>query len=112
MNAFIHCFVGVWRITSLHDLDAAICKNEGIEQFDALRLGPLLQHPLVFHYFSIPPDTTEVPKITAEEIIYCLSSYVDKFKKVVVPEEFLSFLMERYSVSTKEKLGVRIQSLG
>ncbi|CAA6667060.1 unnamed protein product [Spirodela intermedia] len=101
VNAFIHCFVGVWRITSLHDLDAAICKNEGIEQFDALRLGPLLQHPLVFHYFSIPPDTTEVPKITADEIICCLSSY-----------EFLSFLMERYSVSTKEKLGVRIQSLG
>ncbi|XP_078441765.1 histidine kinase-, DNA gyrase B-, and HSP90-like ATPase family protein [Wolffia australiana] len=112
VNAFIHCYIGVWRIASLHDLEIAICKNEGIEQFDALRLGPLLRHPLVSHYFSIPHDTNEVPKINVEEIISHLSFYLDKVKQVVVPEEFLDFLADKYGVSCKEKLGVRIHSLG
>uniref|UniRef100_A0A1D1Z6Y8 Sacsin n=1 Tax=Anthurium amnicola TaxID=1678845 RepID=A0A1D1Z6Y8_9ARAE len=112
VNAFIHCFVGVRRITSVYDLDTEICKNEGIEQFDTLGLGPLLQHPLVVHYFSVPSDTSEVPKITTEDIISSLSSYMDKSKKTVVAEEFLNFLTERYAVNTREKLGVRIQSLG
>lgn len=30
-NAFIHCFVVVRRITILHDLELAICENEGKE---------------------------------------------------------------------------------
>ncbi|KAK9933157.1 hypothetical protein M0R45_020362 [Rubus argutus] len=47
INAFIHCFVGVRRITSLYDLEVAICKNEGIELFEELGLGPLLRNPLV-----------------------------------------------------------------
>ena len=112
MNAFIHCFAGVWKFASVHDLDASICMSEGIQQFDALRLGPLLRHPLVCHYFSVPSDITEVPKITYEEIISYLILYSNEIKKLIVPEEFLSFLMDKYGVSCKEKLGVRIQGLG
>lgn len=114
INAFIHCFVGVRRITSIYDLEVAICKNEGIEDFEELGLGPLMRHPLVLHYFSMKPDAnTEVLKITSEEIIIWLSEYMDTCqKKVVILDEFLYFLAKNYSVKGPEMLGVRIQSLG
>ncbi|KAJ6751327.1 hypothetical protein OIU85_001822 [Salix viminalis] len=47
INAFIHCFVGVRRITSIYDLEVAICKNEGIEDFEELGLGPFDETPTV-----------------------------------------------------------------
>lgn len=72
VNAFVHCFVGVQRITSLYDLEVAICKNEGVDDFEELGLGPFLRHPLVIHYFSLRSDVTQVYKITTEEIIQLL----------------------------------------
>ncbi|XP_010023676.2 LOW QUALITY PROTEIN: protein NO VEIN [Eucalyptus grandis] len=113
INAFIHCFVGVRRITSLYDLQVAICKNEGVERFEELELGPLLRHSLVLHYFSLKPDTTSVYKITSEEIISYLCDFLDtSFKKDMETEEFLDFIVKKRSVSSKEKLAVRIQNLG
>ncbi|KAF3456594.1 hypothetical protein FNV43_RR01248 [Rhamnella rubrinervis] len=113
MNAFIHCFVAVRRITSLHDLEVAICNNEAIGKFEELELGPFLRHPLVQHYFSVNLDTTEVFKITSEEIITLLCEFMDTCKnKDIVVDEFLYFISEKRSVSGKEKLGIRIQSLG
>ncbi|KAK6928656.1 Protein NO VEIN, C-terminal [Dillenia turbinata] len=113
INAYIHCFVGVHRITSLHELDVAICKNEGVEQFEDLELGPLLRHPLVKHYFSVNSDAARVFKITTGEIISCLCEYVDKHKqKNIKPEDFLDFIAQKRSVVGRENLGVRIQSLG
>lgn len=109
INAFIHCFLGARRITSLYDLEVAICKNEGVERFEELSLGPLLHHPLIEHYFSVPPDVTEIFKITSEEIIHLLQNFMKKSKKILV-EKFLEFLEEKKLVS-KEKLCVRIQSL-
>ncbi|KAI6695798.1 hypothetical protein NL676_023508 [Syzygium grande] len=113
MNAFIHCFVGVRWITSLYDLQVAICKNEGVERFEELELGPLLRHPLVLHYFSVKADATAVFKITSEEIISYLCDFLDtSFKKDVKTEEFLDFIVKKRSVSSKENLAVRIQNLG
>ncbi|XP_038973841.1 protein NO VEIN-like isoform X1 [Phoenix dactylifera] len=112
VNAFIHCFVGARRITSLYDLEVAICKSEGVERFEELGLGPLSRHPLAEHYFSIPSDVMEVFKITSEEIISLLQKFIDKCKKTITAEEFLKFLAEQNSVPVKEKLGVRVQSLG
>ncbi|MCL7027725.1 hypothetical protein MKW94_028800 [Papaver nudicaule] len=112
INAFIHCFVGSRRITSLYDLSLAICENESIERFEDLRLGPLLRHPLVAHYFSVPKDTKNVHKITSEEIISYLAQYMQsKNGKFIQAEAFLEFLAVNESVDAKEKLGVRIQSL-
>ncbi|XP_019264189.1 PREDICTED: uncharacterized protein LOC109241829 [Nicotiana attenuata] len=113
INAFIHCFVGVQRITTLYDLEVAISKNEGIEQFEELELGPLLKHPLIIHYFSVNPDMSEVSRITTEEITSLLSEFMDaeKHRKVNV-DEFLNFIAVKKSAKTREKLGVRIQSLG
>ncbi|XP_042988341.1 protein NO VEIN-like isoform X4 [Carya illinoinensis] len=118
INAFIHCFIGVRRITSLYDLEVAICENEGVEKFEELELGPLLRHPLILHYFSVNSDVTEVFKITIEEILSFLWKFVirkrsKKLKnKDITAEEFLDFIAKKQSVESKEKLGIRIQSLG
>ncbi|KAF2299960.1 hypothetical protein GH714_006425 [Hevea brasiliensis] len=113
VNAFIHCFVGVRRITSLYDLEVAICENEGIEEFEELELGPLLRHPLVLHYFSVNSDATEVLKITTEDIILSLHEYMSTFsKKEINIDEFLDFIAKKQSVKGKGNLGVRIQGLG
>ncbi|CAL9130952.1 unnamed protein product [Musa acuminata var. zebrina] len=112
ISAFIHCFLGARRITSLYDLEVAVCKNEGVERFEELGLGPLLRHPLVEHYFSLASDVTDIFKITTEEIIDSLKTFMEKHKKTIMVEEFLDFLAENKLVSSKEKLCVRIQSLG
>ncbi|KAL6008258.1 hypothetical protein ACLOJK_033764 [Asimina triloba] len=113
VNAFIHCFVGVRRITSLYDLEVAICKNEGIEQFEQLGMGPLLRHPLIEHYFLVPSYATDIVKITSEEIIACLADFMDTCgDKEIHAEAFLDSLAKKWEVNGKERLGVRIQSLG
>lgn len=113
VNAFVCCFVGVRRITSLYDLQVAICKNEGVDSFEALGLGPLLQHPLVIHYFSLPSDVTQVFKITSEEIIQLLNEFLDASESndFIQVEQFLDFIAMKRLVKCKEWLGIRIQNL-
>lgn len=111
VNAFIHCFVAVRRITSLYDLDVAICKSEGIEQFEELELGPLVRHPLAMHYFSVSSDVAEVHRITSEEIISYLFEFMDTQKRKLKVDAFLDFIAKKQSVSNREKLCVRIQNL-
>ncbi|KAM1049768.1 hypothetical protein ACFX11_031839 [Malus domestica] len=111
ISSFIHCFVLARRITSLYDLELAICKNEDIEEFEVLGLGPLFRHPLVLHYFPVSSDTTEVFKITSEEILCLLTLYQEHKRKVSV-EEFLDYIVKRRSVASKEIIGIRICSLG
>ncbi|KAL7106458.1 hypothetical protein ACP275_07G115500 [Erythranthe tilingii] len=113
INAFMHCFVEVRRITSLYEMEVAICESEGIEQFEELGLGPLLQHPLVVHYFSVTSDVTEVYRIRNEEIISYIREFIDTHKKTEIRvDTFLDFICEKQSVSSREKLCVRVQNLG
>ncbi|KAG0462014.1 hypothetical protein HPP92_020490 [Vanilla planifolia] len=112
VNAFIHCFVCARKITSVYELEAALCKNEGINQFEELGMGPFLRHPLVKHYFSVPSELTEVFKINSEDIIISLQTFMNKHTKKVSAEEFVVFLTKEKSVSVKENLGVRIQNIG
>lgn len=97
----------------MYDLEVAIRKNEGVEQFEELELGPVVKHPLIIHYFSVNPDMSQVSRITTEEITSLLSEFMDadKHRKVNV-DEFLNFIADKKSAITREKLGVRIQSLG
>ncbi|CAH9091450.1 unnamed protein product, partial [Cuscuta epithymum] len=90
INSFIHCFVGVHRITTLHDLEIAICDTEGVERFEELELGPIVKHPLVVHYFSLGASVTEVCRITSEEIMSFLFEFIEsnRRKKIEI-EEFL-----------------------
>ena len=94
-------------------MEVAICKNEGIEKFEELGLGPLVRHPLILHYYSVKSDTNKVYKITTDEIISLLSAYMDTCKnKEIKIEEFLDFIVKKRSVASKEELGIRIQSIG
>ncbi|KAK7247091.1 hypothetical protein RIF29_41968 [Crotalaria pallida] len=113
VNAFVHCFVGVRKITSLYDLEVAICKNEGVDSFEALGLGPFLQHPLVKHYFSVHLQVTEVFKITSEEIVQLLIELeASRSKDIIRVEEFLDFIANKLSIKCRELLGIRIQNFG
>ncbi|KAD5508904.1 hypothetical protein E3N88_16607 [Mikania micrantha] len=113
INAFINCFVGVWKITTLSDLETAICKNEGVQQFAELELGPLIRHPLVNHYFCVSSGSSEVFKISCQEILAFLVEFMDThIDKEVKADELLDFIAKKRSVDSKEKLHVRIQSLG
>lgn len=97
---------------TLHDLEVAICRNEFVDSFDDLELGPLLQHPLVLLYFPSISSSTGPVKITTEEIISFLDSYMYTYMTEDVKlDEFLNFVASQKSVTSKEKLGVRIQSL-
>ncbi|KAH9620786.1 hypothetical protein KSS87_018166 [Heliosperma pusillum] len=113
INAFIHCHVAAHRITSLFDLQEALCKNEGVEKFEELELGPFLMQPLVNHYFSIISNgIDEVYEITTEKIVSHLALYLHRKPRDANIEEFLEFIAKKCKVTSKEKLGVRIQSLG
>nr|XP_043628280.1 protein NO VEIN-like [Erigeron canadensis] len=113
INAFINCFVGVWKITTLSDLETAICKNEGVQKFEELELGPLIRHPLINHYFCVSSDSSGVFKISGQEILNHLVEFMDTHKgKEVKADELLDFIAKKHSVDSKEKLHVRIQSLG
>ncbi|CAN8232243.1 unnamed protein product [Cochlearia groenlandica] len=112
VNAFIHCFVGARKIVTLHDLEVEICRNEFVDSFSDLELGPLLQHPLVLLYFPSISSSAGPVKITSEEIISLLDSYLYTYQTDDVKlDEFLNFVADKKSVTSKEKLGVRIQSL-
>ena len=103
----------VQRITSLYDLEVEICKNEGVGKFEELGLGPLVKHPLVMHYFSLPSDVTEIIKITTAEIVLLLHTFLrfNHAKKIEV-EEFLDFVANRRKVANKLKLGIHIRNFG
>uniref|UniRef100_A0A0D3C8H1 Protein NO VEIN C-terminal domain-containing protein n=2 Tax=Brassica oleracea var. oleracea TaxID=109376 RepID=A0A0D3C8H1_BRAOL len=110
--AFIHCFVGARGIVTLHDLEVAVCRNEFVDCFDDLKLGPLLRHPLVLLYFPSISGSTGSVQITSEEIISFLDSYLSTYGMDDVKlDDFLDYVAEKKSVIGKEKLGVRIQSL-
>ncbi|GJW27469.1 putative histidine kinase/HSP90-like ATPase superfamily protein [Tanacetum coccineum] len=67
INAFINCFIRVWKVTTLADLEAAVCKKEGVQQFEELELGPLIRHPLINYYFCVSRDSTRAFEISSQE---------------------------------------------
>ncbi|EYU42935.1 hypothetical protein MIMGU_mgv1a022599mg, partial [Erythranthe guttata] len=109
VNLFIHCFVRVQSITSLYNLELAICESEGIQRFEELELGPLLQHPLVRRYFSVGSDVKEVFRITTETVISYLSFLIWKRKRIT-PEALLDFISKEKK-QEKETLCLRIQNI-
>ncbi|XP_047947665.1 protein NO VEIN isoform X1 [Salvia hispanica] len=110
INAFIHCFVAARKITSLYDLEVAVCESEGVKIFEELELGPLVKHPLAVHYFSLTSKVTEVYTIRTEEIISHLCEFIDTHnKKSIKVDIFLDFICKKQSASGWENLGVRVQ---
>nr|GFB81798.1 histidine kinase-like ATPase, C-terminal domain-containing protein [Tanacetum cinerariifolium] len=113
INGYINCFVEVWKITTLYDLETQICKSEGVRKFVELELGPLIRHPLIVRYFSVKSDSTRAFKISGQEVFSFLVNFMDTNKRIEVKgDELLDFIAKKRSVDSKEKLHVRIQSLG
>ena len=97
---------------TLYDLEMAICRNEFVDSFDDLELGPLLQYSLVLLYFPSISSSSGPVQITTEEIISFLDTYLYTYiTDDVKVDEFLNFVATKKSVASKENLGVRIQSL-
>lgn len=96
----------------MYDLEVAVCESEGVKQFEELELGPLVQHPLGVHYFSLTSNVTKVYRIRTEEIIGYLCQFIDTHKKKEIKvDTFLDFICKKQSVSGWEKLCVRVQDL-
>ncbi|KAI3934075.1 hypothetical protein MKW92_017256, partial [Papaver armeniacum] len=111
VNSFIHCFVLARKFTSVYDLEIAICKNEGIEKFEGLKLGPILNHPVVLQYFYVASDVKQVHKITSETIYTNFVEFVEYCegkRKRVKKKKFLMFLARKEDVAHSGLLGVRI----
>ncbi|XP_010673417.2 protein NO VEIN [Beta vulgaris subsp. vulgaris] len=112
INAFIRCYVAAHKIITVFDLQEALCKNEGIQKFEELQLGPFIRHPLVMHYFALTKDVDQVYNISTEEVVNHLSLFLCKKYDKVQIEDFVQFLANHYKVKNPLLLGLRIKSLG
>ncbi|MCO5609952.1 hypothetical protein L7F22_064187 [Adiantum nelumboides] len=111
INTYIHCHVAVRRITTLHELSQEISENEGVKDFDDLKLGPLSYHPLVCQYFAFQAGV-QVCKISTEDVLSHLSNYMNTHLGNIQLDDFLSFMSKARSLPSPQHLGVRLQSLG
>ncbi|EPS73278.1 hypothetical protein M569_01478, partial [Genlisea aurea] len=111
VNAFILCFIAVEKITSLYELEIALCKSEGVSRYEELELGPLFRHPIVMKYFSLSGDLTQVYRIRTEQIISYLHEFIKTHKNDKPSRrKFLNFMSDKESVSCSEKLCIRIEN--
>jgi hypothetical protein len=100
-------------IVTLYELEVEICKNEGVGQFENLRLGPFIRHPIITRYFSLPLDRQKPVKIVTEDVITSLGEILDKpNRSVVMLDELLTYIAKKKKVDRAEKLGIRIKDLG
>ncbi|OMO88616.1 hypothetical protein COLO4_20180 [Corchorus olitorius] len=112
VNVFIQCFILVRRITTVYELEMAICENEGVSTFEKLEIGPLLRHPLALRSFALNPDAKEVLKITSDDIIAHLQEYMEGHEtQDIFLNEFLDFVAEKQAVASRENLGIHIRNL-
>ena len=112
LNEFIRTFCWNCPITSLFELQRTVCEFEKVSDFEELKVGPIVKHPEVIRLFKVPEDVLTVPEITAYDIHMCLTKYINKSKKTDTRdvEEFMTFLADKFSVSSPLHLCVRISS--
>ena len=112
LNEFIRIFCWISPITSLFELQRTICEFEKVEDFEELKIGPIVKHPEVIRLFKVPEDVLTVPEITAYDIHMCLTKYISKSKRTDTRdvEEFMTFLADKFRVSSPLHLCVRISS--
>ena len=102
-------------ISTLYELNQCLADLGSQSDFEDLKLGPLLQQPVVYDMFKAPPDLSEVPHITTIQILKHLEKYMtkeDSWRKKVDLTKFMEYLCEEYRCETPYELGVRIQSIG
>ncbi|KAH7429492.1 hypothetical protein KP509_09G052400, partial [Ceratopteris richardii] len=111
INTYIHCHVAVRRITTLDELSLEITQNEGISNFEDLKLGPLSFNPLVGQYFAFP-EGLDIHRISTEDVLSHMSDYMKKHPGNVEMDDFLAFITKARSVPSPQHLGIRLRNIG
>ena len=102
-------------IATVHELGQSLADLESKQDFEDLKLGPLLQQPVVFDMFKAPSSLGSVPPITTIQILRHLERYMtreDLWREKVALSKFMAYLCEENDCETPYELGVRIQSVG
>ena len=111
----MHAYIMSNSISTLYELSQSLADLGSKPDFEDLKLGPLLQQPVVYDMFKAPPDLSEVLHITTIQILKHLEKYMtreDLWRKKVDLTKFMEYLCEEYHCETPYELGVRIQSIG
>ena len=102
-------------IATLYELSQSLADLESKPDFEDLKLGPLLQQPVVYDMFKAPPTLPSLPHITTIQILKHLEKYMTKedlWRTKVDLKSFLEYICEEHDCETPYELGVRIQSVG
>ena len=102
-------------IATVYELGQNLAELESKKDFEDLRLGPLLQQPVVFDMFKAPSDLSSLPTVTTIQILRHLEKYMtreDLWREKVDLGKFMEYLCGEYDCETPYELGVRIQSIG
>ena len=111
----MHAYVMSNSIATLYELNQSLADLGSKPDFEDLKLGPLLQQPVVYDMFKAPPHLPTLPRITTIQILKHLERYMtqeDLWRKKVDLKKFLEYLCEEHDCETPYELGVRIQSVG
>lgn len=115
VSLFVHAYVMSNSIATLYELGQSLADLESKQDFEDLKLGPLLQQPVVYDMFKAPSNLPSLPRITTIQILKHLEKYMTKedlWRTKVDLQKFLEYLCEEYDFETPYELGVRIQSVG
>ena len=115
VNLFVHAYVMCNSIATLFELNQSLADLGSKTDFEELRLGPLLQQPVVYDMFKAPQGLPAVPHLTTIQILKHLEKYMTKedlWRTKVDLKKFMEYLCEEYRCDTPYELGVRIQSVG
>ncbi|XP_078347983.1 uncharacterized protein LOC144633073 isoform X2 [Oculina patagonica] len=115
VSLFVHAYVMSSSIATLYELNQSLADLGSKPDFEDLKLGPLLQQPVVYDMFKAPPGLPALPHITTIQILRHLEKYMTKedlWRQKVDLKHFMEYLCEEYKCETPYELGVRIQSIG
>eukprot|EP00741_Cyanophora_paradoxa_P009246 tig00001416_g8956.t1 len=111
---FIQTFMNQRPIVTLWEIEQEVCAAEAVPNYAALRLGPLIKHPLVIRGFSPPPSLTAAPAITSADVALALRTYLNSRKwgeKVDTPE-FVRWLAIKRQVADPLELCIKVHGVG
>ncbi|XP_059138506.1 uncharacterized protein LOC131926926 isoform X3 [Physella acuta] len=114
VNVYVQNFVRSRSLCTLFELKEC-CRefHPKRKDFDHLKLGPLQKMPVVYETFKFPYDEY-IPEITSIDLMEQLNNFLDKtdkWKQHTNIEEFVTYLLSVYNVTSAYSLGIRLRSL-
>lgn len=115
VNLYIQMFVKTRAISTVCELGECLREFAPNRQdFETVRLGPLVKMPMVYEQFFAPTDK-DICEIRTAEILEYLRCFLTENNmwtdNKASLEEFLKFMMNKRGLATPFELGVRIKSL-